>query len=144
MIVRIEKVAAVENPSYPPGASLSYHHGCVNPNVSLPVGYWILGTLKEEPKVGSRMEVDRTVRNGVVAFGVFTTSAVVGIDGDRVWTINSVYRITRIDSDGWVVDSGGRCGNGSKIFGLNVKSTNCPGQGSARDFGVGRDQSQRR
>lgn len=91
--VRIEKIAAVPDPVAPPGDPATYRYGESNPETSLPVEYWLTGTLRSEPAVGERMVVDRDVRNGVVRAGVFTSSVVVRIDEDCVWTANSVYRI---------------------------------------------------
>ena len=94
--VRLEKIAAVEHPVVPSGDPKTYGYGEMNSDASLPVGYWLCGTLGLEPAVGERMVVDRDVRNGVVRDGRFTSSEVVRIEGDQVRTTNSVYRITKV------------------------------------------------
>jgi len=95
--VRIEKIAAVPEPVVPPGDPATYGYGVVNSEASLPIGYWLCGTFRSEPAVGERMVVDRNVRNGIVRKGVFTSSVVVRIEGDRVCTANSVYHVASGD-----------------------------------------------
>lgn len=95
--VRIEKIAAVPEAVVPPGDPATYCYGVVNSEASLPIGYWLCGTFRSEPAVGERMVVDRNVRNRIVRKGVFTSSVVVRIEGDRVWTANSVYHVASGD-----------------------------------------------
>lgn len=63
---------------------------------TLDQGYWIVGFEVAPPEVGERWNVMRTVRNGVVKNGLFTTSpvkvVVISSEGYIVETENSTYK----------------------------------------------------
>lgn len=62
------------------------------------VGYWIVGELLAEPKVGEVVRFYRHNRNGVECKGDFTSSTVTDIKGDLIFTRNSVYRLEEMPS----------------------------------------------
>jgi len=56
-------------------------------------GYELKGTLWAPLEVGHKIEVLRTNRNGVERPGVFTSSAIQKIEGNKFYTANSVWQI---------------------------------------------------
>jgi hypothetical protein len=62
-------------------------------NESLPVAYELEGELLAPVVVGYPLVIQRTVRNGVVCEGQFTSSPVREIGPDWVRTDNSVYQV---------------------------------------------------
>lgn len=64
---------------------------------SLPNGYTLTGFLLEYPKVGRHLKILRVCRNGVKIPGIYTSSTVTDINGDRLHTQNSVYQLRYIE-----------------------------------------------
>ena len=91
--VKISKVAAAEDPHTQTPSQEDYDFLKGITPMSLPVEYWIEGYLFEEPEVGKSVVVEREVRNGIKASGVFITSAVVKILEDGFETKNSIYKL---------------------------------------------------
>jgi len=58
---------------------------------SIPVEYNLEGILSFPIKVGESVIVERTKRNGVEAFGMFSTSRVTEVGNNYFKTKNSVY-----------------------------------------------------
>ena len=58
---------------------------------SIPVEYNLEGVLSYDIEVGKPVVVGRTKRNGVEAYGVFTTSRVTEVGDKYFKTQNSVY-----------------------------------------------------
>ena len=58
---------------------------------SIPVEYNLEGILSYDIEVGKSVVVGRTKRNGVEAYGVFTTSRVTEVGDKYFKTQNSVY-----------------------------------------------------
>ena len=95
-LIRLEKVAAVDVPVFDPGGRDDYVAGSINPDVSVPVEYWIIGWLLIPPTLGESVLVLRIVRDGIVFPGQFKTSPVMGIRGNEFHTMNSIYRWEQI------------------------------------------------
>lgn len=94
--IRLEKVQPSSNPEIPtPDENEDYD---LSAPVGLPTGYWITGTLMNEPEVGNWLLIARDCRNGELIPGVMNTSVIQSIDdeGDRlvITTVNSVYVLT--------------------------------------------------
>lgn len=66
--------------------------------LALPVNYWIHGYLMNPIAVGTPIEVLRTVRNGVETNGIFLSSPISKIDGDKLHTSNSIWQIEVLES----------------------------------------------
>ena len=58
---------------------------------SIPVEYNLEGILSFPIQVGEGVVVQRTKRNGVEAYGVFSTSTVTEVGDNYFKTLNSVY-----------------------------------------------------
>ena len=58
---------------------------------SIPVEYNLEGVLSYDIEVGKSVVVGRTKRNGVEAYGVFSTSRVTEVGNNYFKTQNSVY-----------------------------------------------------
>ena len=58
---------------------------------SIPVDYWLEGDLIYPIRVGERVQVNRTTRNGVECTGFFISSPVTLIVESTFYTANSVY-----------------------------------------------------
>jgi len=94
--VRLTKLKPVENPLIPTPLAEDYVSGQDNGAVSLPIDYWVTGTLHEDPQVGLPIRVRRDCRNGEWIDGTLTTSPVQRIDGDMIYTANSVYKLEEV------------------------------------------------
>jgi len=94
--VKITKIAAVENPRHETAKPEEYFYGEDNV-LSPPVEYWITGKLLREPVVGEDISAIRDSRNGVKIGGFFTSSIIVKIEGNKYYTLNSVYQIEEIN-----------------------------------------------
>ncbi len=92
-IVVIIKIAETVAPYARAGSWDNYPPGATHEGVSLPVDYEIVGALISPIRLGRPILVERFVRNGVSALGVFQSTPVVSMVGVRVETRNSVYRI---------------------------------------------------
>lgn len=90
--IRLSKIGAPESPLVSPGNWSTYREGEAN-SASLPLGYWLEGDLVAPIRVGDRVAVRRTRRNGKNVPGVFVSSPVVFYDGIRLETANSIYRV---------------------------------------------------
>lgn len=64
---------------------------------TLPENYWIVGYLTKPPVIGESWRVLRTIREGFVCNGIFTTSPVQAIvessEGYLIETENSRYKV---------------------------------------------------
>jgi hypothetical protein len=58
---------------------------------SIPIEYNLEGVLSYDIEVGKSVVVGRTKRNGVEAYGVFSTSTVTEVGNNYFKTKNSVY-----------------------------------------------------
>lgn len=94
--VRLTKLKAVENPVAPTPLAKDYVSGRDNGMVSLPIDYWVTGTLYEDPQIGLPIKVRRDCRNGEWIDGTMTTSRVQRIDGDMIYTSNSIYKMEEV------------------------------------------------
>ena len=65
--------------------------------LSLPIGYEMEGFLLEDLIYRGYIQLDRRIRNRVIARGIFTSSRICRIAGDEVHTHNSIYRVTVIE-----------------------------------------------
>ena len=89
--IYIEKLAEV--PGGLPARNMDEHiMGKPNDNYSsIPIEYNLDGVLSYDIEVGKPVVVGRTKRNGVDAYGVFTTSRVTEVGDNYFKTQNSVY-----------------------------------------------------
>jgi len=90
--IYIEKLAEV--PGGLPARSMD-EHIMGKPNYdnysSIPIEYNLEGVLSYDIEVGKSVVVGRTKRNGVEAYGVFSTSTVTEVGNNYFKTKNSVY-----------------------------------------------------
>jgi len=89
--IYIEKLAEVAGGL--PARSMDEHiMGKPNDNYSsIPIEYNLEGVLSYDIEVGKPVVVGRTKRNGVEAYGVFSTSTVTEVGNNYFKTKNSVY-----------------------------------------------------
>ena len=89
--IYIEKLAEV--PGGLPARSMEEHiDGQYQGNShSIPVEYNLEGILSFPIQVGEGVVVQRTKRNGVEAYGVFSTSTVTEVGDNYFKTLNSLY-----------------------------------------------------
>ena len=89
--IYIEKLAEV--PGGLPARSMEEHiMGKPNDNYSsIPIEYNLEGILSFPIQVGEGVVVQRTKRNGVEAYGIFSTSRVTEVGNNYFKTQNSVY-----------------------------------------------------
>jgi len=89
--IYIEKLAEV--PGGLPARNMDEHiMGKPNDNYSsIPIEYNLEGVLSYDIEVGKPVVVGRTKRNGVDAYGMFTTSRVTEVGDNYFKTKNSVY-----------------------------------------------------
>jgi len=90
--IYIEKLAEV--PGGLPARSMD-EHIMGKPNYdnysSIPIEYNLEGILSFPIQVGEGVVVQRTKRNGVEAYGIFSTSRVTEVGNNYFKTLNSVY-----------------------------------------------------
>ena len=90
--IYIEKLAEV--PGGLPARSMD-EHIMGKPNYdnysSIPIEYNLEGVLSYDIEVGKSVVVGRTKRNGIEAYGVFSTSRVTEVGNNYFKTQNSVY-----------------------------------------------------
>lgn len=91
--VELTKLGPVSDPVFPSISWEDAHLGGVNPGYSLPDGYTITGYLLEPPEIGKGLRILRVNRNGVQALGFYQSSPLRLIEGCRLETLNSVYRL---------------------------------------------------
>ncbi len=97
-LVEIRKLSASEAPIVAAGAWEDWVFGRKDNPCSLPVNYVMLGVLKRPVRVGGRIDLHRTHRNGVAIEGDFVSSPVIAISDDAlVETYNSIYQVTPVD-----------------------------------------------
>ena len=100
-------VPACPRAFYTPGASLENH-------LSTPIDIRLEGFLVASIRKGQPILLDRRVRDGVIARGIFTTSLICSLRENEIHTCNSVYVISRVppllpftvESDGGQKDLG--------------------------------------
>lgn len=93
--VRVVKINRTENPVQETANKETYIHGAFNKE-SPYIGYWLEGYLLKPVAVGSSIWVDRRVRNGEPIAGEFKSSRIQKIEGDMIYTHNSIYLLTVI------------------------------------------------
>lgn len=92
--VRLTKIAQTSDPLVPPASWDKFHPGRPdNGIVSLPIDYWLEGFLVAEPELEKPLRVARYIRNDVVFPGIFRSTALVMIEENLLYTLNSIYRI---------------------------------------------------
>ena len=96
MKIRLTKISKSENPRYHTPNAEDYVSGVDNGEVSLPIDYWVEGTMLCEPEVGKCLIVDRTIRNGHAIRGIMRTSRIQKITENGFETYNSVYKLERL------------------------------------------------
>lgn len=100
--IRLTKIAESATPDFFSSEWADCVPGEDNPGKSLPIEYWIKGTLVKEPVVGESLFVYRTERNGVQALGNFASSPVVEISAGEgnlryIETKNSLYLLETLE-----------------------------------------------
>ena len=93
--IRLRKTAATDNPRVATPAWEDHQHG-LDSQQSLPLDYEVTGILQESITVGQPIRMFRETRNGVQCLGIFQSSTVTKMEGDKVWTLNSVYTILEL------------------------------------------------
>jgi len=95
MKARLKKLKPVENAECPTADATLYIPGALNANgtVSPPVDYEVEGDILYPIEIGKPVIMDRQIRNGVVARGIFQTSKIVKIEENLLYTCNSVYKL---------------------------------------------------
>jgi len=99
MKVKLTKFAFADDPKFPTPKKEDFKDGQENDGVSLPVDYWIIGELQREIEEGKSIKVLRENRNGVECLGQFSSSPIKKIDGDKIETSNSVYKVEYLDKE---------------------------------------------
>jgi len=99
MKVKLTKFASADDPKFPTPKKEDFKDGQENDGVSLPVDYWIIGELQREIIEGKSIKILRENRNGVECLGQFSTSPVKKIDGDKIETSNSIYKVEYLDKE---------------------------------------------
>jgi len=97
MKIKLTKFAKSNTPLFPTPEKEDYKDGKINEGISLPMDYWIIGKLLFDIEEGKAVRVLREERNGVKVPGLFSTSLVTKIDGDKFETLNSIYKIEYLD-----------------------------------------------
>jgi hypothetical protein len=97
MKIKLTKFAKSNAPLFPTPEKEDYKDGKINEGISLPMDYWIIGKLLFDIEEGKAVRVLREERNGVKVPGLFSTSLVTKIDGDKFETLNSIYKIEYLD-----------------------------------------------
>ena len=83
--------------------------------LSLPIGYEMEGFLLEDIVYRGYIQLDRRIRNKVIAQGIFTSSRICRIAGDEVHTRNSIYRVTVIDGSETAIVEANRAGTNKSL-----------------------------
>ena len=105
MRTKITKIGIAQNPVVPTANKEDYVCGREqDTEVSPFVEYCVIGTLERPIEVGKGIRMLREDRNGVKAYGMFTSSEVTAIKGGNSagtkWiaeTNNSVYQIEEVE-----------------------------------------------
>ena len=99
--VSVTKHAACLDARVPPGSWDGWVAGGRSNWGSLPVDYEMRGVLLAEIRLGERIFLFRTMRNGVASEGTFLSTTIREIGGSgEVLTANSVYRIAALQAAG--------------------------------------------
>ena len=98
-VVRLTKLRASPKPVSPPGNWGEYKLGQSTNTTSLPVNYTLTGLLLVPPRIGGKVKVLRTTRNGIEVPGVFESTEVVEIGEDGFTTLNSDYLVKTISKE---------------------------------------------
>lgn len=95
--VRVQKIAAADDPAFKTPSWEEHVPGAPNEGESLPSGYTVTGTLKSYVEEGNRLVVSRNTRNGKEVSGVMQTSEIQSVEEKHgvfhVETQNSVYSV---------------------------------------------------
>jgi hypothetical protein len=91
--VKLTKVAAAFKPEVETAAWTEYRPGQQDNVKSLPVDYTIIGYLLKPLVEGTQIVIFRIERNDVNTPGEFVSSEIVHVDGNTIYTRNSVYLI---------------------------------------------------
>ena len=96
--VRLKKLSVCSDPFLPSGDWETYVVGkdIENTGVSVPVEYTIEGYLVRL-EVGYPLIIKRTRRNGIDVEGDFSSSVIMGIEGNKIETMNSIYLIEYLE-----------------------------------------------
>jgi hypothetical protein len=96
--VRVQKIAAADNPAFKTPSWEEHVPGAPNEGESLPSGYTVTGTLKSYVEEGNRLVVLRDTRNGEEISGVMQTSEIQCVEEKQgtlcIETQNSVYCVS--------------------------------------------------
>lgn len=100
--VKITKIAIADTAKYRSAGWDEWVAGSVNPGMSPPVEYEVVGRILYGIRLSHALVIDRESRNGVVVQGLFQTSAVQNVIQEtetrvRVETYNSVYMVELIN-----------------------------------------------
>lgn len=100
--IKITKLDVANDPLYPTMTMENYVQGMDNGDISIPINYWVIGTLINPIVEGEGIAMFREIRNGEQVTGLFTTSVVktiTGLSDDRQWieTQNSKYLIEPVE-----------------------------------------------
>lgn len=76
LVVRLTKLRASQNPVEPPGNWGEFKLGQPTNTTSLPLDYTLTGVLLVPPRIGGKVKVLRTTRNGIEVPGVFGSTEV--------------------------------------------------------------------
>jgi hypothetical protein len=94
--IELKKLKPCDKPLYPTPGTEDYTAGKYNGDVSLPIDYTVKGRLASDIEVGKSIMLERYERNGVKVLGWFSSSTVTKIEGNNVYTKNSVYSVKEI------------------------------------------------
>jgi hypothetical protein len=104
MLIKITKLAATDHPVFPTAKKEEYKEGQDNGKVSLPVDYYMIGSLVLPIEVGKPILLLRGSRNGIACLGMFSSSLVLKFDGHIAETMNSKYVIEPLTEEDSVVE----------------------------------------
>ena len=97
LAVIVTKLSACKIPVTEPSSWDDWNY-TGNNSLSLPVDYEMQGYLLYPVKIGGRIHLYRTQRNGFDSQGYFYSSPICSIRDDAlVETFNSIYRVVQID-----------------------------------------------
>ena len=97
-LVEVSKIDASDEPISGPGSWEKWVPGSSNNRGSFPLGYTMKGVLMCPVRVGGRIDLHRTHRNGICIDGHFVSTPVIAVSGHGlVETCNSIYLIRKVD-----------------------------------------------
>lgn len=94
--IQLKKLTEVPQPKFASGDPMSYQYGDLNPGVSVPVGYTVKGILISDVRIGERIVIDCSERDGEPFTGIMETSVIQDIRNGKIYTDNSVYELTEL------------------------------------------------